>query len=195
MAEKTFQQFLESCEDLARPNRFEVVFNALPFFVDGKKLQLMVKKANFPQIQIQSFPLERAGIKLNIPTHAEFADLSITFFNDSKYEIKKMIHRWQKNYIYNWNDNVSVPVNSQLGFDIEVWQLNHFFERVSGVKYIYCWPKTISEIAFSHDLDNQTLDFTVDFSYTYQEILEPETDPEPGGSSLVGPPPRGGGYA
>lgn len=159
--------------DLARPNRFKVIISPPSVFgttFDYEFVTTMVKKVNMPSLTINEYVYERAGKKLHIPTHVDFSDLSITFFNDVDYRMKNLIYKWQRFAVSNWGDNVvSVPLLSLSG-NIEVHQYDGSNNSTSAIIFTNCWPKVMQNTDFGHEMDSQTGEFTVDFVYTEQII-------------------------
>lgn len=171
------QSFKKHFRDLARPNRFKVLFRPPSIFAtdfSDEFMSSMVKRVNMPAYTVNELLYERAGKKLHIPAHIEFTDLSITFFNDVDQKMKNIIHTWQNMGLSNWEFNTgSIPLLALQG-QIEVHQYDGNNQSTGAVVFTNCWPKSMSNIDFGHESDNTVSDFTVDWYYTEQQIFQPE---------------------
>jgi hypothetical protein len=169
----TLESLKNQFRDLARPNRFKVIIHppaALKEDFDYEFVTLMVKKVNMPSVTIQEYVYERAGKKLHIPTHVEFADLSITFFNDTNHVMRNLIFKWQRLAVSNWGLNRNALPALALQGKIEVHQYDGSNMSTAAIEFTNCWPKTMQNIDFGHEMDNAVSDFTVDFVYTQQNM-------------------------
>lgn len=173
--EKSFHiDFLKTkFRDLSRPNQFKVKIKPPSILQKewSQEINVLVKSASFPSIEIDEYAIERAGLVLHIPTNKiNYGELSITFWNDVDFRIRTLFNRWQRLTVFNWQQDIgSIPLLAMDG-EITVYQFDSNHKEVYAIKVDNCWPKTISEIALSHDNDSQVSEFSVSFPYTNQYI-------------------------
>jgi hypothetical protein len=164
--------------DVARPNLFKVKIvppRTMMSDWDSSKgfLTGLAKKSSIPQMKIGEYVFEHAGQRLHIPTNdVDYGEMSITFTNDSDYELRSMFNRWQRLAIFNWEKSIgSIPLLALDG-NVTVFQYDSRLNPVYAVKLTNCWPQTISAIELSQDAENTAEEFTVDFKFTMQEIFK-----------------------
>ena len=99
-----------------------------------------------------------------------YSDITATFYTDKFMRERSFFEMWQKaafsNSTHNMNyyDDYVAP--------IDIFALGQFASRderddiTYGVRLFECYPKTISDVSFSHDA-NVIQTFTVTFSYRY----------------------------
>jgi hypothetical protein len=169
--------------DLARPNLFKVnivppddIYKKAEWQNIDKLITAFAKKADFPQISIKEYLLERAGQKLFIPTNeVNYGDVSITFINDSDFNLRSMFNNWQRVAIYNWEENKgSIPLLAMQGH-VSIHQFDSQLNEVYAIELTNAWPQTISAIELSQDTENAVEEFTVTFKFTMHNIYKKYT--------------------
>lgn len=151
--------------DLARPNFFEVeiVNNS------GQSLEIvntLVKSTTFPVYEVGKIKITRMGFNVDLPGDSIYGDFSITFHNDIDSKVR--------NYIKAWMDSINVSGNNQViksfagikNSKVLVRQLDNNFKQTKQYDFRFIWPNKIGEIALSHETENATEEFAVDFSYS-----------------------------
>jgi len=166
--------------DIARPNMFKVkikppeLISKKPEFNRAEELiTALAKKADFPQISIKEYLLERAGQKLYIPTNEiDYGEVSITFHNDSDFLLRSFFNNWQRLAIHNWQENKgSIPLLA-LSSHVSIHHFDSNLKEVYNIKLTNAWPQTISAIDLSQDSENQLEEFSVIFKFTMHEIYK-----------------------
>ena len=99
-----------------------------------------------------------------------YGDISATFYTDKFMRERSFFEMWQKaafsntTHNFNYYDDYVSPV--------DIFALGQFASRQErddityGVRLFECYPKTISDVSFSHT-ENAVQTFTVTFSYRY----------------------------
>lgn len=171
----TIDSFKSQIRDLVRPNRFVVQFappSLISEQINADFLSKMVKKISISPLSVNEYVYKRAGKKLHIPTFTDFTDISISFHNDIDMRARNFILLWHRTTINNWEKNYSAIPLIALSGSITFFQLDGGNQPINAIKFTNCWPKTIQGMEFGHEMDNQVGEFSVDFTYTEQEIYQ-----------------------
>jgi len=159
--------------DLARPNLFKVKINPPSMLSSewGTEIEVLLKSAAFPSVDIEEYAFEHAGSIIHVPTNKiTYSDLTLTFWNDVDFKIRTLFNRWQRLAVFNWQQDIGcIPMLALEGL-VTVYQYDSDHNEVYAVRVDNCWPKTISEIQLSHDNDSQAEDFSVTMHFTNHEV-------------------------
>lgn len=165
-------------KDVARPNLFKVHLvppTTLLNDWDASKsgLLALAKRANFPQISIKEWTYERAGQKLHIPTNEmDYGDCSVTFYNDSDFNLRTLFNRWQRLALFNWEKNIgSIPLLALSG-RVTIYQYDSKLNPVYAINLINAWPQTITSIELNQESENTAQEFSVEFKFTMHEVYK-----------------------
>lgn len=164
-------------KDIARPNLFKIRLNPPKPLQDewhnNIGLMSLAKSVNFPQISIKEWVYERAGQKLHIPTNEmDYGEVTITFINDSDFNLRTLFNRWQRLAVFNWQTNVgSIPLLALDG-EVIIYQYDSELNPTYAIKLTNAWPQTISSIELNQDSENTTEEFSVEFKFTMHEIFK-----------------------
>ena len=187
-----FQAMVNEAEGFARKARFYVNFT-LPKGVSGEtdeiqgfstETQLKAMNQDQNKRRVQAFCREiampsREGvqkeIKHNGPTRKFVYDytspeITATFMTDKFMRERSFFEMWQKAAFSNTTHNFNY-YNDYVA-PLDIFALGSFASRderddiTYGVRLFECYPKTISEVTFSHDA-NEIQTFTVTFSFRY----------------------------
>jgi len=179
-------------EGFARPNRFLVDF-ILPNGVSGEtdeiqgfstQSQLRAMNQDQNKRRVQAFCSEivmpaREGaqkeIRHNGPVRKfvydhTYGDITATFYTDKFMRERSFFEMWQKAAFSNSTHNMNY-YNDYVA-PLDIFSLGQFASRderddiTYGVRLFECYPKTISDVSFSHQA-NEIQTFTVTFSYRY----------------------------
>lgn len=161
--------------DLARPNQFKVRINP-PAILQAEwteQVEIMVKSAVFPSMEIDEYMLERSGLVLHIPSNKiNFGELTITFWNDVDFNIMSLFNRWQRIAIFNSQDSIGSITSLALQGSVSIFQFDSYHNETYAVTASNCWPKSISEIALSHENESQAEEFSVTMPFTNLEFFK-----------------------
>ena len=187
-----FQAMVNEAEGFARKARFYVNFN-LPNGVSGETdeiqgfsttTQLRAMNQDQNKRRVQAFCSEiampaREGaqkeIRHNGPVRKfvydhTYSDITATFYTDKFMRERSFFEMWQKAAFSNSTHNFNY-YNDYVA-PLDIFALGSFASRderddiTYGVRLFECYPKTISDVSFSHDA-NAIQTFTVTFSYRY----------------------------
>jgi len=187
-----FQAMVNEAEGFARKARFYVNFN-LPNGVSGDTdeiqgfsttTQLRAMNQDQNKRRVQAFCSEiampaREGaqkeIRHNGPVRKfvydhTYSDVTATFYTDKFMRERSFFEMWQKAAFSNSTHNMNY-YNDYVA-PLDIFALGSFASRderddiTYGVRLFECYPKTISDVSFSHDA-NAIQSFTVTFSYRY----------------------------
>ena len=187
-----FQAMVNEAEGFQRKARFYVNFT-LPNGVSGddeeiqgfstaQQLRAMNQDQN--KRRVQAFCSEitmpaREGaqkeIRHNGPVRKfvydhTYGDITATFYTDKFMRERTFFEMWQKAAFSNSTHNMNY-YNDYVA-PLDIFALGQFASRQErddityGVRLFECYPKTISEVTFSHDA-NEIQTFTVTFSFRY----------------------------
>jgi len=187
-----FQAMVNEAEGFQRKARFYVNFT-LPNGVSGEtdeiqgfstQTQLRAMNQDQNKRRVQAFCSEismpaREGaqkeIRHNGPVRKfvydhTYGDITATFYTDKFMRERTFFEMWQKAAFSNSTHNFNY-YNDYVA-PLDIFALGQFASRderddiTYGVRLFECYPKTISEVSFSHDA-NAIQTFTVTFSYRY----------------------------
>ena len=187
-----FQAMVNEAEGFARKARFYVNFT-LPNGVSGETdeiqgfsttTQLRAMNQDQNKRRVQAFCSEiampaREGaqkeIRHNGPVRKfvydhTYSDITATFYTDKFMRERSFFEMWQKAAFSNSTHNMNY-YNDYVA-PLDIFALGSFASRderddiTYGVRLFECYPKTISDVSFSHDA-NAIQTFTVTFSYRY----------------------------
>jgi len=187
-----FQSMVNEAEGFQRKARFYVNFT-LPNGVSGDdeeiqgfstQSQLRAMNQDQNKRRVQAFCSEismpaREGaqkeIRHNGPVRKfvydhTYSDITATFYTDKFMRERTFFEMWQKAAFSNSTHNMNY-YNDYVA-PLDIFALGQFASRQErddityGVRLFECYPKTISEVQFSHEA-NAIQTFTVTFSYRY----------------------------
>jgi len=187
-----FQAMVNEAEGFARKARFYVNFT-LPKGVSGEtdeiqgfstETQLRAMNQDQNKRRVQAFCSEiampaREGaqkeIRHNGPVRKfvydhTYGDVTATFYTDKFMRERSFFEMWQKAAFSNSTHNFNY-YNDYVA-PLDIFALGSFASRderddiTYGVRLFECYPKTISDVTFSHNA-NEIQTFTVTFSYRY----------------------------
>ena len=187
-----FQAMVNEAEGFQRKARFYVNFT-LPNGVSGddeevqgfsttSQLRAMNQDQNKRRVQAFcseiSMPAREGAqkeIRHNGPVRKfvydhTYGDVTATFYTDKFMRERSFFEMWQKAAFSNSTHNMNY-YNDYVA-PLDIFALGQFASRQErddityGVRLFECYPKTISEVSFSHDT-NAIQTFTVTFSYRY----------------------------
>ncbi len=187
-----FQAMVNEAEGFARKARFYVNFT-LPKGVSGEtdeiqgfstETQLRAMNQDQNKRRVQAFCSEiampaREGaqkeIRHNGPVRKfvydhTYGDVTATFYTDKFMRERSFFEMWQKAAFSNSTHNMNY-YNDYVA-PLDIFALGSFASRderddiTYGVRLFECYPKTISDVTFSHNA-NEIQTFTVTFSYRY----------------------------
>jgi hypothetical protein len=187
--------FKTNLGNVVRPNRFEVIIQPpavinISDYIDGTKLVMHVQSASIPDRSFNEIAIKFYGMEYKLPGSEVIQDLTVTFLNDSDWDIRSLFEAWTqlindrsngiKGYMKDLFDGVYIIVR-QLGTDLDS---DGNATMLAGYRFRHVFPKTVDQIELSMEANDTVETFNVTFSYSYWE-------PEDGYSGTVQADPQG----
>jgi len=168
----------DKIDDFARPNLFEV-------FIETGKNNLeqsesdslsithnLIRSINIPQVSISDIIIKRMDRKITLPGSIDYGDINITLALDDTGFTRRFLTEWHKKYIGNARDGVfGDPINYVSG-TITIYQLNGKQERTNTTRFDNAFLKTIGEIAYNHEAEDQILIYNVIFGFYTMTVIK-----------------------
>ena len=161
-----------SATGLASPNKFEVIFRAIPGAVNGTadllQLSLMCDQVSLAGRDVQAVLDLQYGIRRQVVYNAPaYTPLSVSFICTDNMEEKRILDVWNNRC-----------VNTTKGFDVAyyddyVGHLDVYVLDRSGKKRTYhmhyheVYPKTVTAVEMNHGTTNAAMRVTAEIQYAY----------------------------
>ena len=159
-----------SSHGLASPNKFEVIFSAIPDTKahERKQLNLMCDQVSLAGRDVQAVLDLQYGIRRQVVYNAPaYTPLSVSFICTDNMEEKRILDVWNNRC-----------VNTTKGFDVAyyddyVGHLDVYVLDRSGKKRTYhmhyheVYPKTVTAVELNHGTTNASLRVTAEIQYAY----------------------------
>ena len=159
-------------QGLASPNKFEVIFTAIPITVKGvdatTQLSLMCDQVSLAGRDVQAVLDLQYGIRRQVVYNAPaYTPLSVSFICTDNMEEKRILDKWNNKC-----------VNTTKGFDVAyyddyVGHLDVYVLDRSGKKRTYhmhyheVYPKTVTAVELNHGTTNATIRVTAEIQYAF----------------------------
>ena len=159
-----------SSHGLASPNKFEVIFSAIPGTAahERKQLNLMCDQVSLAGRDVQAVLDLQYGIRRQVVYNAPaYTPLSVSFVCTDNMEEKRILDKWNNRC-----------VNTTKGFDVAyyddyVGHLDIYVLDRSGKKRTYhmhyheVYPKTVTAVEMNHGTTNAAMRVTAEIQYAY----------------------------
>ena len=159
-----------SSHGLASPNKFEVIFSAIPGTEahERKQLNLMCDQVSLAGRDVQAVLDLQYGIRRQVVYNAPaYTPLSVSFICTDNMEEKRILDKWNNRC-----------VNTTKGFDVAyyddyVGHLDVYVLDRSGKKRTYhmhyheVYPKTVTAVEMNHGTTNASMRVTAEIQYAY----------------------------
>ena len=159
-----------SSHGLASPNKFEVIFSAIPGTEahERKQLNLMCDQVSLAGRDVQAVLDLQYGIRRQVVYNApSYTPLSLSFICTDNMDEKRILDKWN-------NKCVSTTGNFHVAYyDDYVGHLDVYVLDRSGKKRTYhmhyheVYPKTVTAVELNHGTTNATLRVTAEMQYAY----------------------------
>ena len=159
-------------DGLASPNKFEVIFRAIPGARNGAadltQLSLMCDQCSLAGRDVQAILDLQYGIRRQVVYNAPaYTPLSLSWLCTDTMDEKRILDEW---------NNKCVPVDS--GFNVEYYnnyigELDVYVldrsgkERTYHMHYHEVYPKTVTAVELNHGTTNATLRVTAELQYAF----------------------------
>tara|TARA_R110000868_G_scaffold30953_8_gene113936 strand:+ start:30901 stop:31428 length:528 start_codon:yes stop_codon:yes gene_type:complete len=153
----------------ARANLFAVTIN-FPAYAGGdvELSSFMCRAAQLPQSVTEPLAVPFRGRVLNVAGDRTFEPWTVTFLNDTGFEIRDSMERWM-NGINAHSANTGITNPSEYQSDLVVDQLDRDESVIKRYNIRGAFPTTVSEVELTYDTASEVETFTVTFSYQYWE--------------------------
>lgn len=156
-----------------RPSLFEVQIG-FPAGVAGEAAQqvsLLCKGAQIPEDQIGQIPVFYMGRQIKVAGNREFTDISLTFYQDSSFNVREAMERWMA--LMNTHEgNLGVVNPNQYKGDLIITAMGRDGSRLKTYKVVGAFPTNISALDLSFDAIDTVAETQINFSYDYWQTEE-----------------------
>lgn len=154
----------------ARPNQFRVEL-AFPSYVTAGVVaasqgQFLCKSAQLPASTVENIPIQYRGRAVNFAGERTFATWTVTIYNDTDFNIRNAMERWQ-NGIQNYTTTNGRVNPSDYQTDLLVHQLDRSGAIVKTYRFVDAYPLSIGLVQLDFDTTNAIETFDVEFQFNY----------------------------
>lgn len=157
-------------EGLARTNRYIVTFGRPPgiglvntsFNNDAYTAGLFCTGAALPGMNIESSPHRIFSESREMPYAVSYNPLPLTFYTDTKLQLKRFFDEWMNLIIDPVTRSVSYYANYVTTISVKALNLND--EPEYEVELFEAWPKTVGEVSLSYE-SRDVMRLPVTFQY------------------------------
>lgn len=154
----------------ARPNQFRVEL-AFPSYVTAGVVaasqgQFLCKSAQLPASTVENIPIQYRGRAVNFAGERTFATWTVTIYNDTDFNIRNAMERWQ-NGIQNYTTTNGRVNPSDYQADLLVHQLDRSGAIVKSYRFVDSYPLNIGLVQLDFDTTNAIETFDVEFQFNY----------------------------
>ena len=157
---------------LASPNKFEVVFTAIPIAVEGvdatTQLSLMCDQVSLAGRDVQAVLDLQYGIRRQVVYNAPaYTPLSLSFICTDNMNEKRILDVWN-NKCVNTTEGFQVAYYDDDVGHLDVYVLDRSGKtRTYHMHYHEVYPKTVTAVELNHGTTNATLRVTAEIQYAY----------------------------
>ena len=155
---------------LASPNKFEVIFRAIPGAKNGDLLQLslMCDQVSLAGRDVQAVLDLQYGIRRQIVYNApSYTPLSLSFICTDNMDEKRILDKWN-NKCVNTTGNFHVAYYDDYVGHLDVYVLDRSGKkRTYHMHYHEVYPKTVTAVELNHGTTNASLRVTAEIQYAY----------------------------
>ena len=162
---------------LASPNKFEVIFRAIPGAVKGAadllQLSLMCDQVSLAGRDVQAILDLQYGIRRQVVYNAPaYTPLSLSFLCTDGMKEKRILDAWN-NRCVNINKGFNVAYYNDYIGELDVFVLDRSGKkRTYHMHYHEVYPKTVTAIELNHGTTNATLRVTAEIQYAFWSTNE-----------------------
>jgi len=154
----------------ARPNQFRVELS-FPSYVTAavaaaSEAQFLCKAAQLPASTVENIPVQYRGRAVNFAGERTFATWTVTIYNDTNFNIRNAMERWQ-NGIQNYTTTNGRVNPSEYQADLLVHQLDRSGAIVKTYRFVDAYPLSIGLVQLDFDTTNAIETFDVEFQFNY----------------------------
>jgi len=175
-------------QGLASPNKFEVIFSAIPITVKGvdatTQLSLMCDQVSLAGRDVQAVLDLQYGIRRQVVYNAPaYTPLSLSFICTDNMNEKRILDVWN-NKCVNTTGGFNVAYYNDYIGHLDVYVLDRSGKnRTYHMHYHEVYPKTVTAVEMNHGTTNATMRVTAEIQYAYWTTSDIYA---PGGQHLGG---------
>ena len=155
---------------LASPNKFEVIFRAIPGAKSGDLLQLsiMCDQVSLAGRDVQAILDLQYGIRRQVVYNAPaYTPLSLSFLCTDKMDEKRILDEWNNKCVSVGGGFNVAYYNDYIG-ELDVYVLDRSGKnRTYHMHYHEVYPKTVTAVELNHGTTNATLRVTAEIQYAF----------------------------
>ena len=159
-----------SSHGLASPNKFEVIFSAIPGTKahERKQLNLMCDQVSLAGRDVQAVLDLQYGIRRQVVYNAPaYTPLSVSFICTDNMNEKRILDKWN-NKCVNTTKNFHVAYYDDYVGHLDVYVLDRSGKkRTYHMHYHEVYPKTVTAVELNHGTTNASLRVTAEIQYAY----------------------------
>ena len=153
---------------LASPNKFEVIFRAIPGAKNSDLLQLsiMCDQVSLAGRDVQAVLDLQYGIRRQVVYNAPaYTPLSLSFLCTDKMDEKRILDEWNNRCVSVGGGFNVAYYNDYIG-ELDVYVLDRSGKnRTYHMHYHEVYPKTVTAVELNHGTTNSTLRVTTEIQY------------------------------
>ena len=137
----------------------------------GREIGLMCEAVQLPDRTINTNPYRHYGPTYNVPSIAQYADVTMTFIGDKFLRLRQFFETWQNLVIDSVTNNTGYY--DDYVAPIDIFQLGSFDELndrdsvTYGIRMFECYPVSIGTVDYSYGANNDYVKINVTFTYRY----------------------------
>ena len=157
---------------LASPNKFEVIFRAIPGATnkaaDLLQLSLMCDQVSLAGRDVQAVLDLQYGIRRQVVYNAPaYTPLSVSFICTDNMEEKRILDKWN-NKCVNTTGGFNVAYYNDYIGHLDVYVLDRSGKkRTYHMHYHEVYPKTVTAVEMNHGTTNAAMRITAEIQYAY----------------------------
>jgi hypothetical protein len=137
----------------------------------GREIGLMCEAVQMPDRTINTNPYRHYGPTYNVPSIAQYADVTMTFIGDKFLRLRQFFESWQNLIIDNVTNNSGYYDDYTAPIDIfQLGQFDTLNDRDSvtyGIRMFEAYPTSIGTVDYSYGANNEYVKINVTFTYRY----------------------------
>lgn len=159
------EQFKANINGVAKTNRYRVFIDTKSIGIDlPPYYQYLTKEVAFPGKEIRTTEMSYWGGNRMVAQTADYDPLTITFYSDSKLELRRAFVEWITKKIINmstWTCGYYNDYTTTLYIEV----LNQKNEIIDKIKVEEAYPKSLTETTLSWENNDMPFEFSVSFQY------------------------------
>ncbi len=177
----TLTGFKNALKDVARPNRFLVVFSTAPVSIPAN-ITFFASKAMIPKMDISGPTIKFRGTTMHLPGDPKHEPITLTFINAVSGGNKLTVRQFFENWL-NWigkatyqkdhsKINTRKDFSEVLGYRMDIEQLSSTNRVLATYRFHDVMPLEVGEMELDQGSSDAIMEFNVVFQYSEWEIID-----------------------